>query len=639
MIEPSSLAKHVAWAILAMYCVGFSAANADSKPASLFDPSRDMRVAEIKPGMKGYGLSVFSGTKIDKFDVDVVDVIKNFNPKFDVILIRCPQEYLKNTGPIEGMSGSPIYLYDGSGQARLAGAFAYGWAFSKDCLAGAQPIQYMLELPTDHPPKPTGGNKSAANSPDSMAVKPHWSLDQVPWKPWNRSAKLRGFGDDRAMHPAGSMAMRPLATPLMAGGVSAAALARIAPLFANSGLVPMQAGNGVASSDDQSDPQLEPGSVLAVPLLDGDMQLTAVGTCTERIGDRIFGFGHSFNNEGPIELPAGAGSIAAIVSNVETSFKLGFLSRATGALMTDETVGVAGMVGKSAPMAPIEIHIVYDDGSVDQTYRFTVALHPKLTPLITAAAAMMALTGQKNLPDYHTVDYDVMEKFADGHAIHINNSSVNGDGTEIIADIALPLMAAADNPFAYVPVSSVTATLHVSNDARAADILSVMVPKTKYAPGDTVKATISYLPFHAEEAILPVQFDLPRDLADGEYQLVVSDWARYLDDEKTANPYKFSAENLGELFAVLNDLSTLRHDAVFLRLVRQADGVAVGHTEMPHLPPSRMQVMLDSGRSDITPFVTSTVKIAPANLVMSGSAEFTIDVQRQEKVQTPTTQK
>ena len=132
-----------------------------------------------------------------------------------------------------------------------------------------------------------------------------------------------------------------------------------------------------------------------------------------------------------------------------------------------------------------------------------------------------------------------------------------------------------------------------------------------------------------------MEFDLPRDLADGEYQLIVSDWTRYLEDEKTTNPFKFSAENIGELFSVLKDLSALRHDAVYLRLVRQADGVAVGHTEMPHLPPSRMQVMLDSGRSDITPFVTSTVKVVPAGMVMSGSAEFTIDVERQGKVQTP----
>jgi hypothetical protein len=33
------------------------------------------------------------------------------------------------------------------------------------------------------------------------------------------------------------------------------------------------------------------------------------------------------------------------------------------------------------------------------------------------------------------------------------------------------------------------------------------------------------------------------------------------------------------------------------------------------------------------------VKIAPAGLVMTGTAEFTIDVERREKVETPTTQK
>ena len=104
-----------------------------------------MHVADIHRGMKGYGLSVFSGTKIEKFDVEVVDVVKNFNPKYDAILIRCPQEFLKNTGPIAGMSGSPIFLYDENGNPKMAGAFAYGWPFAKDCLAGVQPIEYIAE--------------------------------------------------------------------------------------------------------------------------------------------------------------------------------------------------------------------------------------------------------------------------------------------------------------------------------------------------------------------------------------------------------------------------------------------------------------------------------------------------------------
>jgi len=50
-------------ALLAGFCGTVHASD------SLFDPNKHMRVSEIRPGMKGYGLSVFMGTKIEKFDV------------------------------------------------------------------------------------------------------------------------------------------------------------------------------------------------------------------------------------------------------------------------------------------------------------------------------------------------------------------------------------------------------------------------------------------------------------------------------------------------------------------------------------------------------------------------------------------
>src|ERR1700709_109523 len=52
---------------------------------SLFDPAKHMRVSEVRPGMKGYGVSVFYGTKLERFDVEVVSILKNFNPKTDVV--------------------------------------------------------------------------------------------------------------------------------------------------------------------------------------------------------------------------------------------------------------------------------------------------------------------------------------------------------------------------------------------------------------------------------------------------------------------------------------------------------------------------------------------------------------------------
>jgi hypothetical protein len=68
-------------------------------PATMFDPARHMRVSEVKPGMTGHGLSVFSGTKVERFDVEVISVLRNFNPKADVILIRCRGQNLEHTAP------------------------------------------------------------------------------------------------------------------------------------------------------------------------------------------------------------------------------------------------------------------------------------------------------------------------------------------------------------------------------------------------------------------------------------------------------------------------------------------------------------------------------------------------------------
>jgi hypothetical protein len=63
-------------------------------------------------------------------------------------------------------------------------------------------------------------------------------------------------------------------------------------------------------------PRMEPGSVGAVPLLVGDMDLPAIGTATEVLGGKVYGFGHPFNNEGKVTLPMGPGSINHIVATL-----------------------------------------------------------------------------------------------------------------------------------------------------------------------------------------------------------------------------------------------------------------------------------------------------------------------------------
>jgi hypothetical protein len=520
----------------------------------------------------------------------------------------------------------------------------------KDATGGVQPIEYMLNLPGQPADYDAGRPAVAERAADGAAGKgdaekrARWSLDEVvPLPGAARPPKNYPFGllgqsgpNPRLGVDEEAARIRPLATPLMMAGISGRCLDEFAPIFRAYGLVPLQAGGvgGTVAADATAEHvKLERGSVLTVPLMTGDIDMTVVGTCTEVIGDRIFGFGHSFNSEGPVSLPMGTGQIATVIANLTTSFKLGSLLDPVGTLVADQTVGVSGRVGKLPAMVPIEIRVKYADGSEDQTYHFDAAVHPRFTPLLVAAAFVAAAGGAKEFPQYHTLDYDLNMAFANGRSLQINNTLVNASAGDVFFEMGTPLLAATDNPFERVWPKKITGTVRVLPEARDAKILSVNVLKLKYKAGETVKAFVTYRPFRSPEAVLPIEFDLPRDLPEGTYQLSVTDWQKYLEQERAANAFRFVAENAEQVFDVLKDLSGVKHDALYLRLLRQPDGVAIGRTAMPHLPSSRRMVLMDAGRSNTLPFVSTTVKVIPTELVMSGSADFLITIEPDAKVQ------
>ncbi len=625
-------------------------AEADRSKPTLFDPARHMHVAEVRPGMTGYGLTVFKGEAIERFEVEVVSILKNFNPKGDVVLIRAKGDYLEHTGSIAGMSGSPIYLKDDQGRFRMIGAFAYGWPMTKEPLAGVQPIEYMLNLPGSwNSSLTTASTQPAGSAPHPVQSERHqglsWSLAKAGLTPFSKQLFARPTGErandfGAAPRLGGSgetPQLQPLVTPLMAGGLSPGVLGQLRSILGEYNMTALQAGGGgsESASADRKPVKLEPGSALAVPLLTGDVDLTAIGTVTEVIGGRVFGFGHPFNNEGAISLPMGSGRVNAIIPNLQTSFKLGALADELGRLTTDGSVGVAGQIGQSAPTIPIEFNVSYADGSAPRTYHFRSALHPKFTPMIAGLALSAAVTGPSELPQHNTLDYTIQLEFENGQTLSLSDTSVNASAQDLFAQIGIPLMAAADNPFELVQIKRISGNLKISPTVREAQILEVNVPRSRYRPGETVKAFVNYKPFRGESAVLPVELSLPLDLPQGTYQLIISDAPRYFQDEQVARPFRFTASNVDDVFAVLKDMGSIRENAVYLRLLRQPDGVAVGRIALPQLPSSRRQILLGAGRSNITPFVSSNTKVIPTDWVMTGSAEFAITIDPRAKVEVP----
>src|SRR5207253_642849 len=95
-----------------------------------------MPLSAIKKGMKGYGVTVFEGTKLEKFDVEIIGILNNTAPGQSLILARVDAPWVQRAGVIAGMSGSPIYI-DG----KVIGALSYGWQFAKEPVCGITPIE------------------------------------------------------------------------------------------------------------------------------------------------------------------------------------------------------------------------------------------------------------------------------------------------------------------------------------------------------------------------------------------------------------------------------------------------------------------------------------------------------------------
>src|SRR6266487_733157 len=100
-----------------------------------------MPLSQIQKGMRGYGVTVFEGNRLEKFDVEILGVLRNIGPGQNLILAKVDSPMVQRAGVIAGMSGSPVYV-DG----KVIGALAYSWQFAKEPVAGITPIEEMLKI-------------------------------------------------------------------------------------------------------------------------------------------------------------------------------------------------------------------------------------------------------------------------------------------------------------------------------------------------------------------------------------------------------------------------------------------------------------------------------------------------------------
>lgn len=629
--------------VLAAVAVAVFAGRAQAQ----IDTSRYMAPDQLRRGMKGFGRTVMAGTEIQTFDFEVISVMKNaWYAGQDVILVRCSGLNLEHSGIIGGMSGSPCYVRDDEGRERMIGAIAYGWSFSKDPICGVQPVTQMLPIqglrdPQNQPVPASGPAKSdierSAAPPGSGSGLSLGGVYARAWgEPVHADSRFSIFNTDSPADwshvdsPPPADQLRPLAVPVMVSGATGRHVGRLAERFEQLGLTLVASGAAGGADAPAAGVQLEPGSVLCVALMTGDMNMQALGTCTEVVGDRVLGFGHSLFGKGSVELPLATGMVHTVIPSVMRSNKLGAALETVGTLWGDETTGVFGIRGKAPSLTDVEVTL--RDVRAERTYRYQVARDRQITALLLNMALSESIYAHNSLPDEHTVRYSIQVDFEGLGTFRTDNftSQVGSMGVEM--DLLFPVLAITNTPYGDVKITRTKVDVSIEPTARQAQIDRIQLPRTVYKPGETIAAHVRWFHYRGQPAYTEsvYRLTLPADLRDGEYDLAIGGVEVHLSALRQEKSYLWRVEKLSEILSTLNLVGSFPEDRLYMRLTLPDGGLAVGRVEMPELPSFRQKIVADAKRGDVEPYREALVTQHETGFAVRGGQTFKIKVQQRD---------
>ena len=547
-MRPSTLIPLAALAGLALpLAIGFGTARADG-----FATRADViPVEKIKKGMKGYGLTVFSGTQPEKFGVEVIDVLQNFRPHQELILVKTIHPRLDIAKVVAGMSGSPIYL-DG----KMAGAYAYGWTFGAEPVAGVTPIRCMLDEMDRPLPKIIDGWRLDLNGgPASTKTTPVAMRGGGRFKGqlehYDVKAHAEALARTTAATTTGTAALRPVATPLLLGGMTGSSMQMAKDLFTPLGLEPMEAGGGGGGDEPDAPTRFVDGGAIGVQLISGDMSAMGLGTVTRVEGDKLAAFGHPMMESGVTSLPTAIGKVAWFLASDYRSFKLGAPVRSMGALVNDRQAAIVVSQGAKAPTIPVTITIKGVPGARYTDWHFTVAHEKFMTPGFLAMALGSAV--QAIASDHQDVTWTAKSKLKiRGHGeISLDDFGVSAGGTPDSRELAgSNLVRAAgavlNNPWEPAFIEGVSMTIELRYAREVLRLRGAEILDSEVDAGGTARVRLTLEPFAGPLVTRVVEVPVPKHLAGQTVTLTIRP-GYTVDKERPA------AETLSDLISNLVD--------------------------------------------------------------------------------------
>jgi SpoIVB peptidase S55 len=550
--------------------------------------------------MRGIGKTVFSGDRIEDFQVEILGVLENIAPRQSLILARISGGPIGTTNVMQGMSGSPVYI-DG----RLVGAVAMAFPFSKEPIAGIRPIADMLSAPDKAPPRVKAGLTDA----DVLAALP------------KRGEAM--FGESR---------MIDIATPISFGGFTRAAIERFSPQLRALGLEPLQGVSGGGRIPAAMGPRsaLQPGSMISVSLVTGDLSMGADGTVTYIDGERVYAFGHRFLSVGSTDLPFARSEVLALLPSISSSFKISTPRELMGAISLDQSTAISGELGRRAAMVPVSIRVAGPKGK-QSSYQMEIVDDRFLSPFLLQMSVFSAIDATERTVGSGSFLVKGQIEFRDGSAPVRLDNMFTGDGTsamQVAQSASIPLAYVLQGGFDTLRVKQVALEIESFDEKKQLQIDSVFASRREVRPGEPIELTVGLVGENGAVKTRKVVYPTPIGLGTGPLYFTVSDagTANVTDFRQTLGATPRSA---GQLISNVNNLKV--NSKAYVRVWRPDAAYQLHGEDYPAPPPSLSMILArsQSGYGGLTQTFNSKLaelEIDGIGEVVTGSKTIQVDI-------------
>jgi hypothetical protein len=389
------------------------------------------------------------------------------------------------------------------------------------------------------------------------------------------------------------------------------------------GLLPIAAGSGTTSSSPelrQPWARIEPGSVLGVQLIRGDLNATAVGTATYVERNRILAFGHPFFQGGRVEAPAVLAEVHTIMSRLAISFKMATGIAEVGSMVGDWQSCIVADTKTKAAMIPVTVQVANPDTGHSERYAMEVIDNEAFSPLLVELAIAEAIDVTSGSSQDTTVRVALEAELSD-RTVRAADTFFSPMGGLLDFEALAPLVSLFSTPFGHPTVKRVDVKVDAALKRQTAEIKRAYFSKSQVERGEHVQLSVVLKPFGQPEVTKTVEIEVPA-ATDTMRELSVNVMAGSNAPADIAPP-----DSMNDF---LTAIEKRHHSTELVALVQTpTQGLQYRGKLLKRLPASALAVLDDASRSDMMTGADLQQIVVPTDWVLSGQANVRVPI-RQE---------